>query len=190
MFKNEIADEQLSKIGSEKDPIKRRVQFNLEKKEKFRVIESKDKRIVHFLFNPTVPSKISPFARKYTRFLDGSLAEFEEEEKEKFRNYVSRLQTEELEDGETNPVVFEDMPFFHFELSGGINRLCFSTADDPFYKQPVNKYYPECVILNEQGEIVARVGPDDRKNADYHMTYQDDFRDAALKINDDRKIQI
>jgi hypothetical protein len=35
-FEDQICDEQLTKIGQTKDPIKRKVQFNLEKKEKFR----------------------------------------------------------------------------------------------------------------------------------------------------------
>lgn len=142
IFKNNIANDQLISIGAEKDPIRKRVKFAIEKKEKFRVIESNHRRIVHFLFNPNVPSKISPFARKYKRFMDGTLAEFEEEEKEKFDGYVQRMINEETEEAETNPIVFEDMPYFHFELSGGINRLCFSTADDPFYKQPVGRYHP------------------------------------------------
>jgi hypothetical protein len=61
----------LTSIGHEKVPIKQRVKFNLEAKEKSRQIESKDKRTVHFLFNTGVPSKISPFARKFEYFLDG-----------------------------------------------------------------------------------------------------------------------
>jgi hypothetical protein len=36
------------------------------------------------MFNPKVPIKITPFARKYTRLLDGTLEEFENEEREKF----------------------------------------------------------------------------------------------------------
>jgi len=68
------------------------------------------------------------------RFMDGTLADFEEEENEKFDGYVQRMINEEQEEGERNPVVYEKMPYFHFELSGGISRLCFSTADDPFYK--------------------------------------------------------
>jgi len=55
---------------------------------------------VHFLFNPSVPSKISPFARKYQRFREGNLAEFEAEEKEKIDAYVQRMAAEELEEGE------------------------------------------------------------------------------------------
>jgi len=75
-FKESLCDEQLATIGSTKDPIKRKVQFDLQKKEKFRMIESKDKRIVHFLFNPGFASKITLFSRKYKRFLDGSLESF------------------------------------------------------------------------------------------------------------------
>ena len=40
------------------------------------------------MFNPNVPSKISPFARKYLKYREGSLAEFEADEKEKFDAYV------------------------------------------------------------------------------------------------------
>ena len=142
------------------------------------------------MFNPNVPSKISPFARKYIRFRDGSLGEFEADEKEKFDGYVQRMMAEELEDGESNPIVYENMPFFHCELTGGMNRLSFSTADDPFYKTSVAKYYPECVIVGKDGQIVAKVNPTEKKNADYAMGYSDDIRDPVLKINDDRKIQI
>ena len=55
-----------------------------QKKEKVRMIESKDKRIIHFLFNPKVPVQETNFSRKYIKLLDGSMDEFENEEKEKF----------------------------------------------------------------------------------------------------------
>jgi hypothetical protein len=105
-FKDGICQEQLKDIGTEKDPIKRTVRFNLEAKEKSRQIESKDKRTVHFIFNTGVPSRISPFARKYQKFLDGTMQANEDEEKEKFENYIQRLIGEELEEGETNPIVY------------------------------------------------------------------------------------
>lgn len=180
----------MNSIGTEKDPIKARVRFNLEQREKSRAIESKDKRVVHFLFNTGLASKISPFARKYSKFLDGSLEAFEAKEKEAFTGYAERLASESLEDGETNPVVYGDMPFFHCDLTGGLQRLAFSTADDPFYKTSESKYYPEALVFNMKGEILARVNPDNRKSEDYHMSYLDDIRDNVLKINDDRKIQI
>ena len=37
---------------------------------------------------------------------------------------------------------------------------------------------------------MTRVNHENRSSSDYHMTYNDDFRDHVLKINDDRKIQI
>jgi len=69
-----------------------------------------------------------------------------------------------------------------------LNRLCFSTADDPFYKTSVSKYYPECIVYNEKGEVLARVNPKEKKQESMQMTYLDDFRDSALRINDDKKI--
>ena len=71
-----------------------------------------------------------------------------------------------------------------------MSRLCFSTADDPFYKAPISKFYPEAIVFDSHGEIVARVGPDCKKADDVQMNYMDDFRDPALKVNDDRKVQI
>ena len=99
-FKDGICDEQLTSIGTEKDPIKDRIRRSLEQREKSRQIESKDKRVVHFLFGTGLPTKVSPFARKYAKFLDGSLADFEAGEKEKFAAYAQRLASEELEEGE------------------------------------------------------------------------------------------
>jgi hypothetical protein len=71
-----------------------------------------------------------------------------------------------------------------------MQRLCFSTADDPFYKAPVSKYYPECVVIDSNGKILARVSPNNKKDDKFQMTYMSDFRDVALKINDDKKITI
>jgi len=69
-----------------------------------------------------------------------------------------------------------------------MTRLCFSTADDPFYKVSVSKYYPECVVYDTTGEILARINPTKKKDEKYQMTYFDDFRDTALQLNDDKKI--
>jgi hypothetical protein len=41
----------------------------------------------------------------------------------------------------------------------GIHRLCFSTADDPFYKVPVAKYYPECVVVDHTGKVLTVINP-------------------------------
>ena len=52
------------------------------------MIESKDKRIVHFMFNSGLPTQITSFSRKYKRMLDGSLNEFTQNEKAAFDAYI------------------------------------------------------------------------------------------------------
>jgi hypothetical protein len=74
----------VDEIAKAKEPIKKSIQYNIQRKEKVKQIESNERRTVHFLFNSTIPSEITPFARKYIRLLDGSLEEFEREEAEKF----------------------------------------------------------------------------------------------------------
>jgi hypothetical protein len=141
------------------------------------------------LFNPGVPSKITPFARKYVRLLEGSLKEFEDEEREKFEGYIQRFENEDLEEGETNPVVYEDMPFFTCELTS-LNRIAFSVADDPFYKSIRGKYYPELIVTNMKGKLIAKINPENQKHDKYGLEYADDFREAHLKLNDDKKVKI
>lgn len=188
-FSETSANEQLNRIGNTKVPIQKKVQFDLEKKAKFRMIESKDRRIVHFLFDTGRPCKISPFARKLTRFLDGTLEQLTEEENEKMQDYASRYANEELEEDEKSPIVYGDSPFFCVQLNT-IRNLCFSIADDPFYKSTISKYYPECIVFNAEGKELARVNSKNKKSEKYNLTYLEDFRDSALRINDDRKIQI
>lgn len=163
---NELCDEQILKIGHAQAPIKKRVEFAIQKKEKFRMIESKDKRVVHFLFNPGFPGKFSPFAKKVSRLLDGTLQEATETERKAYEDWIERYKNEELEEGEQNPLRDQDSPFFSFVLDG-MHRLCFSTADDPFYKVPVNKYFPECVLVDSDGTVLSRVNEDNRKDDTY-----------------------
>lgn len=93
------------------------------------------------------------------RLIDGSLKEFEDEEKEKFTGYIERFENEDLEENETNPIKYEEMPFFTCELTS-LNRIAFSVADDPFYKSLRSKYYPEALIISVKGKIRARINPD------------------------------
>lgn len=65
-------------------PIKKEINLMRSKQQQMRMIESADKRIVHFLFNPKVPIKETPFAKHYKRLLDGTLEELGNEENEKF----------------------------------------------------------------------------------------------------------
>ena len=49
-------------------------------------------RTVHFIFDHGQKTKVTPFTRKYLRLLDGSLKQFEEDEKETFNNYIQSIE--------------------------------------------------------------------------------------------------
>ena len=74
-----IANE-MDHMTTTKENIKKTYEMKMQRKEKIRRIESNTQRSVHFIFNPSVPCKISPVTRKYTRLLQGAsvLSEFEE----------------------------------------------------------------------------------------------------------------
>lgn len=93
------------------------------------------------------------------KLIEGTLEEFENEEREKFDGYIERFENEELEEGETNPIIFEDMPYFTCELTT-LNRISFAVADDPFYKSQRSKYYPECLVMNKKGKILEKINPE------------------------------
>ena len=82
------------------------------------------------------------------------MAEVEAKEKEQFDAYVDNLIHETLEDGQANPIEYGNWPedLFHCEITGGITKLAFSTADDPFYKTSIPKHYPEAVVFSKEGK--------------------------------------
>ena len=69
-------------FGKEKSRIKSSMIAKQTRREKSRLIESADRRIVHFIFNPGQPSKMSPFTRKFLKVCEGqeALEEFEKEQ--------------------------------------------------------------------------------------------------------------
>jgi len=56
-----------------------------------RLIESVDKRIVHFIFNTQQRLPITPFSRKISQLLDGNLEQQEADDREKFEGYLDRI---------------------------------------------------------------------------------------------------
>ena len=102
------------------------------------------------------------------------------------------MESESLPDEEPYPIVFEDMPWFTCELTG-LSRISFSVADDPFYKSSKAKYYPEVYLIGgRDSEIKAAITPNKRKSEKYPSAFEycEDFREPALRVNDDRKIRI
>lgn len=71
-----------------------------------RLIESTNKRIVHFIFNTNQSLPITPFSRKVNQMLDGDLQRCEAEDRDKFDSYLERIIDDALEEGETNPIKY------------------------------------------------------------------------------------
>jgi len=161
-----------------------------------RAIESADERTVHFIFNPGNKVPVTPFTKKFSKMMDGSLEAFENEENTAFTGYVERYMEETLnEDAVTGapevcPITFPENNFFELELAN-LERLSFSVADNPFFKADVAKYYPECHVINgDTGHVMATINPFKKSSQQLtSLSYLDNFRDEKLKINDDRKIK-
>ena len=158
--------------------------------QKSRLIESADRRIVHFIFNPGQPVKVSPFTRKFIKMMEGAdtLAEFEKEEGEAFDGYIEAI-TKEEEDA-VDPVVYGPNPFYELELKS-LQRLAFAVADNPFLKSDTSKYYPEIHVVLADGTLMSTISPTKRNDPNFGSSmYLENFRDDNLKINDDRKVRL
>jgi len=66
---------------------------------KSRQIESKDKRVVHFLYTPgsKVKAQVSPFMRKYNQNKDGTMVDEEAKERADFDEYINKILGEEFD---------------------------------------------------------------------------------------------
>lgn len=159
------------------------------RREKSRLIESNDRRIVHCIFNPGQSTKISPFTRKFVKIIEGAeeLAEFDRQEAEAFDAYIESITREEEA---IDPVVYGLNPFYELELKS-LHRLSFAVADNPFMKTDIAKYYPEIHVILSDGTLMATISPNQKTDANFGSSmYVDNFRDDHLKINDDRKVRL
>ena len=90
-----IVGEQLDTFGKEKSRIKSSMVAKQTRREKSRLIESADRRIVHFIFHPVNPCKMSSFTQKFIKRCEGAddvLEEFEREQTEAFDQYIEAIQ--------------------------------------------------------------------------------------------------
>jgi hypothetical protein len=141
------------------------------------------------MFNPRQPCPTTPFTRKLNWYLQGIYDEMEAQDKEQFNGYIEKILEERLEEGDTNPVKYEPNMYYELELKS-LNNIAFAVADNPFVKSDTPKFFPECYIVSGGGEIIGHMGPDSDHVEDENMAYHENFRDEALKVNDDRKIQL
>ena len=141
------------------------------------------------MFNPCQPCQVTPFTRKLNWYLQGSFEEKEAQDKEQFEGYIERILQEQLEEGETNPISYGSNTYFELELRS-LNNIAFAVADNPFVKSDTPKFFPECYVVSGMGEIIGHVGVDSKIHNFENMAYKENFRDSALKLNDDRKITL
>lgn len=146
---------------------------------------------MHFMFNSGLPCPVTPFTRKLKWYLEGQSVyeEMEAKDKEQLDGYIERILEERLEEGETNPIKYEANTFFELELKQ-MDRVAFAVADNPFVKSDMPKFFPECYIVSGMGDIIGHVGPDSKGQDSENMSYLENFRDDAMKVNDDRKISL
>ena len=62
-----------------------------------RLIESSDRRIVHFIFDPKQQATETEFSKKFQKLIDNNLAAFEKQVEESFNTYVEAISREEDE---------------------------------------------------------------------------------------------
>ncbi len=168
-------------------------------REATRVIESTSRRIVHFVFNPMSVTPITPVARKFQQLMNGTLEDFEREEHERFDQYLDKFIDDTLDESDKCPIDFEANHFYDLELNQ-ISNVSFSVADNPFFKNEIAKYYPEAIVLNQQGEILTYIQPfefnedgfvaEGFDNPFSSLRYRSNFRDEKIRVNDDRKIEL
>lgn len=184
-----LVSSNISDMVATKNELRQKMQANKQALAIRRLIESTDRRVVHFIFNPKQAYPINHFARKLQALCEGTLEDLETADKEKIDGYLERLQDDSLEDGEV-PIQYQDSPFKELGL-GNITNLAFATADDPFTKAQVAKYYPEAVVVSGKGEVLARISPEQQTSAKFDgLRYLTGFRDDKLRINDDKKVKI
>ena len=75
-FLDEVIAGEMESFGNTKARIKRNMDLINDKRERSRIIESADKRIVHFIFDPQQVCKETPFSKKFVKMMAGELDEF------------------------------------------------------------------------------------------------------------------
>ena len=180
----------MESFGNTKARIKRNMDLINDKRERSRIIESADKRIVHFIFDPQQVCKESPFSKKFVKMMAGELDEFQKEEDDEFEAYVEQIANEADEADLENPIKFGPNAYYELELRN-LQRIAFAVADSPFQKTDIAKYYPEIHIISGEGKVLATISPSNKSDEQFGASfYCDNFRDEKLKINDDRKVKL
>ena len=188
-----LVENQFSAVTKQKESIKSAMVSKNARREKSRAIESADRRIVHFIFDPQQPIEKTPFTQKFSQLMVGAaeLAEAEDNLQKACDEYIEKVENEQLDaENDPYPFKFDRNNFFELELKD-LQRLSFAVADNPFIKADVEKFYPEIHVISGAGEILATINPTNKYSGSFGASmFCDNFRDDKLKINDDRKVKL
>ena len=116
---DDLVGKQFDIITKQKDAIKAAMVAKDARREKSRAIESADRRIVHFIFDPQQPIQMTPFTQKFSQLMEGAnvLKEAEEDFQRACDDYVEKIEGETLDpDQDTWPVKYDDTKFYELEL--------------------------------------------------------------------------
>jgi hypothetical protein len=95
-----------------------------------------------------------------------------------------------LEEGAHNPVQYEDNEYEELVLND-MDHVAFAVANNPFYKLDTPKFYPEALVINKEGKILARIGECEADSDAFSaLKFRTNFRDDKMRLNDDMKIEM
>lgn len=91
-----LVGKQFDAITKQKESIKAKMVAKNARREKSRAIESVDRRIVHFIFDPKQPREKSPFTQKFSQLMIGAdhLAECEDKLQKDCDEYIDKVEQE------------------------------------------------------------------------------------------------
>ena len=72
-YLDSIVSDQFVKFDVDKKRIRKNMAAKIARREATRLIESADRRIVHWIFDPKIPVQETPFAMKFGKMLEGEL---------------------------------------------------------------------------------------------------------------------
>lgn len=158
---DKMVGKQFDVITKQKDQIKAAMVAKNARREKSRAIESADRRIVHFIFDPQQPIQMTPFTQKFSQLMEGAavLKEAEEDFQRACDDYVEKIENENLDpEQDVWPVKYDETKFYELELKD-LQRLSFAVADNPFVKADIEKFYPEIHVISGEGKVLATINP-------------------------------
>jgi hypothetical protein len=132
---------------------------------KVRMIENPNKRIINFLFVNPFPILLNEFSNRLRKMFDNKLDDYITNSEEAINVYMDKIKNDEIDEDELEsspyPITVGVSPHLTFDISN-IGCISLAASDDPFFKVLPHhqKYFPEMVCYNKEGELIERINGD------------------------------